>query len=265
MKLYCVDAFTGEKFRGNPAGVVLADRELSEDWMQKVAAELRYSETVYVFPENGRYRLRYFTPATEVDLCGHATLATAYILYTEKKLNPNQPIKFISNVAPLQAGFDSGWISMRFPAYQMKDSADYQSVADILKIHPVRTTIETRLNYLHFELRSDEELKRLTPDFEALKKTKAPPIMVTALSSEDEIDFAVRFFAPLMGINEDPVTGSAQSALTPYWAEKTGKTELVCRQLSRRGGLLKLKSEGDQVRISGQARLIWKGEIEYGY
>jgi PhzF family phenazine biosynthesis protein len=256
--LYQVDAFaTGEPFTGNPAAVCPLDAWLPDAVMQSIAAENNLSETAFFVPEGDGYRLRWFTPTTEVDLCGHATLASAFVVFGW--LAPwRRSITFRTEKAgPLTVTRDGDLLALDFPSRPPQRSEMSDSVAAALGKRP--TALLAARDYLAVFERA-EDVAALQPDFAAIAALDRFAVIVTA-PGMDGIDFVSRFFAPARGVDEDPVTGSAHCTLIPYWAERLGKTRLEARQLSRRGGALACGLRGDRVTIAGRAALYLTGSI----
>jgi PhzF family phenazine biosynthesis protein len=253
-----VDAFTDTAFHGNPAAVCVLDNASRDaEWMQNVASEMNLAETAFLHPENGAYRLRWFTPTVEVDLCGHATLASAHVLWTEGYLAEGQQARFHSRSGLLTADRDGDWIELDFPA---KHEQPADPPADLLKALGAKPVYigRNQFDYL-VELESEETVRALKPDHRTLRNLPVRGVIVTARSTE--FDFISRFFAPGSGIDEDPVTGSAHCALAPYWGAKLGKTEMRAYQASPRGGFLRLRLVGDRVKIAGRAITVLKGDL----
>jgi len=256
LSIYQADAFTEKVFGGNPAAIIPLQEWLPEEVMQNIAAENNLSETAFFVPKQNDFELRWFTPAVEVDLCGHATLASAHILFNH--LNYDQPeIRFQTRSGLLTVKRNGEWITINFPA-------DY---AEKIEISPlIQTALQTqplevykgRLDYLAV-LPSSSGVLQLTPDFSAMKELGQRGVIVT--SQGDDVDFVSRYFAPNAGINEDPVTGSAHCVLIPYWSIMLKKDELIARQVSNRGGYLKCKLLGNRVEMSGRAATFLTGEI----
>ena len=257
--IYQVDAFTNTPFCGNSAAICLLSEPKDEIWMQNVAAEMNLSETAFLYRQDEGYNLRWFTPAIEVDLCGHATLAAAHALYEAGHIGDKELVKFSTRSGFLTATRADNMIELNFP----KEPADEAKniPANLLGALHVRPTFvgKNRLDYL-IEVASVEEVQNLTPNFDQLKSLKMRGVMVTA-KSQSECDFVSRYFAPGAGINEDPVTGSAHCCLGPYWAKKLGKNDLVAHQISKRKGILYLRLADDRIYIRGQAVTIFKGEL----
>jgi len=248
-----VHSFTDRIFHGNPAGVCLLEMWLEDDLMAAIAAENNLSETAFVVPIGNRYELRWFTPSVEVDLCGHATLATAYVLY-EHLTYQDSAIIFDTKSGELAAWRDEDFFVMDFPSRPALSTDIPKHLTDGLR-REVESVFKARDYLVVFD--SEEEVRNLDPDFSSLEKIDCEGIIVTAPG--DEVDFVSRFFAPRMGILEDPVTGAAHSTLTPFWTERLGENPLRARQISERGGDLWCKQMDDRVYIAGRAALYAKG------
>lgn len=263
LAFFHVDAFTGEPFAGNPACVCLLDSPRPDAWMQSLAAEMNRSETAFLLPEGDGYRLRWFTPAVEVRLCGHATLASSHILYETGSLAPGETARFYTRSGLLTACLEENWISLNFPANAVEPAQAPAGLLEALGIEkPVFTGKKTTSASYLIEVQDEETVRSLSPDFSALLKVDARGITVTARSQEQSRDFVSRYFAPQVGINEDPVTGSAHCLLAPYWGEKLGKTTLTAYQASARGGTLRLRLKGERVVISGQAVTVFSAKLQ---
>lgn len=259
--IYMVDAFSSLPFRGNPAAVCLMDEPRDEMWMQEVAAEMNLSETAFLHREQGDdYRLRWFTPLSEVDLCGHATLASAHVLWETGLLDRRHQARFHSNSGLLTADKQREWIEMNFPS----EPAEAESVWNDLIEKALRTTPlfigRNRLDFI-VEVQSEVELRHMQPDFQLLKQLPARGIIVTAGQSANGYDFVSRCFYPAVGVNEDPVTGSAHCCLAPYWAAKRDQAVFKAYQASKRGGELLLRLVGERVYIAGQAITVMKSKL----
>ncbi len=259
MIVYQVDAFTDRPFAGNPASVCILSEARSDAWMQRVAREMGRSETAYLLRESGAWRLRWFTPSTEVDLCGHATLASAHVLWEMGVAHPEEPLRFRTLSGDLLASRRGDWIELDFPAEPAKASPQPPGLTEALGVMP-RWVGRNRLDYL-VEVASDEEVRAMVPDFVAIRKTGGRGIIVTGRSRAPEFDFVSRYFAPAVGVMEDPVTGSSHCGLGPYWAEKLGKTEMTAFQASERGGVLKVRVGEGRVYIGGQAVTVMRSEL----
>ncbi len=257
--LYQVDAFTGEPFKGNPAGVCLLEALKSDRWMQNLAQEMNLSETAFLLREGEGWRLRWFTPKTEVDLCGHATLASSKVLFETQPQLRRDIIKFYTRSGELRAEWVDGEVALDFPAMAYQRFAYGSQVNNVLGFKPVGAVFSG--NYYLFEAANDKAVRKAQPDIPALKKLPMPEVIITAQSSDPQFDFISRFFAPQLGVDEDPVTGSAHCLLAPYWADKLGKKEMDAYQASARGGRLHLLIKGDRVRIKGAATIIFKADF----
>jgi predicted PhzF superfamily epimerase YddE/YHI9 len=257
MRLLQIDAFTAEAFKGNPAAVCLLDHEREAEWMQNVAAEMNLSETAFLLPRDDGFSLRWFTPSVEVDLCGHATLASAHALWEERVVDGEA--RFHTRSGLLTANRTGEWIELDFPA-KPEQPADPPPL--LLESLGANATYIGRnvFDYL-VEVASEDEVRALDPDHAKLRTIPVRGVIVTARSSSNEFDFVSRFFAPGSGVDEDPVTGSAHCALTPYWAKKLGKTEMTAFQASRRGGVVRVRLEGDRVKLGGRAVTVFRGDL----
>jgi PhzF family phenazine biosynthesis protein len=257
--LYIVDAFTDRPFAGNPAAVCLLDAPRDEAWMQALGAEMNLSETAFLVPEGDGYRLRWFTPAVEVALCGHATLAGAHVLYETGRLRPAAPARFHTRSGLLIVKQSADGLEMDFPSQPVEACPAPPGLLDALGAE-ARFVGRNGMDYL-VELASEPALRRLTPDFVRLSSVRARGVIVTAAGESSAFDFVSRFFAPQSGVAEDPVTGSAHCALAPYWAAKLGKQDLVGYQASKRGGVVRVGVRGDRVLLRGGAVTVLRGEL----
>src|SRR5438094_482106 len=230
VRIVQVDAFASRPFSGNPAGVCVLPAPRDERWMQNVAAEMNLAETAFLHPENGGYRLRWFTPTVEMALCGHATLASAHVLWEEGHLPADQQARFHTQSGLLTADHAGGWIG------------------------------RSKFDYL-VEVDSEDVVRSLKPDLAALERVDARGIIVTSRAATPDFDFVSRFFAPQSGVPEDPVTGSAHCALAPYWSERLHRAELTGYQASPRGGVVRVRLAGDRVMLGGQAVTVLRGEL----
>lgn len=255
-----VDAFADRAFAGNPAAVCVLAAAAPDAWMAAVAREMNVSETAFLVPENGHWRLRWFTPAVEVDLCGHATLASAHVLWEEGHADPAQPIRFQSRSGLLSARRERDWIELDFPATPATVGPPPPGLLSALGLAAARTTARSRFDWL-VEMEDPADVRALTPDFGALGRVDARGVIVTAPADAPGFDFLSRFFAPRAGVDEDPVTGSAHCTLAPWWAERLDRTELTAFQASRRGGTVRLTLRGDRVGLAGRAITILRGEL----
>jgi PhzF family phenazine biosynthesis protein len=260
MILLQIDAFTSVPFRGNPAAVCLLDGPRPDAWMQSVAAEMNLSETAFLLPEGDGWRLRWLTPAAEVSLCGHATLASAHALWQLGRLAPQQTACFNTLSGVLTAVQKDGWIEMDFPARDPQPQEPPAGLDEALGAAPV--AVQRWNNSFLIEVASEAELRGLAPDFAALKALPLRSVAVTCRSETPGYDFISRYFAPRMAVNEDPVTGSAHCALATYWGRKLDQNAFSAYQASPRGGELRLQRKGERVLLSGQAVTVLKGELE---
>jgi predicted PhzF superfamily epimerase YddE/YHI9 len=253
--LYQVDAFASGVFKGNPAAVCPLESWLPDETLQAIAGENNLSETAFFVRENGHYRLRWFTPWVEVDLCGHATLASAWVLYHELGA-AEEVLEFHTRSGVLTVAREGSRLALDFPSRPPQEVYPPTKLLDGLKGEPV-AVFAARDYMALFE--SEAEVRALDPDMKLLAKVDRFAVIATAPG--DDCDFVSRFFAPARGVDEDPVTGSAHCTLIPFWAERLGKTKLFARQVSRRGGELWCELLGDRVKIAGEAALYLKGTI----
>lgn len=258
---YQVDAFTSEPYKGNPAAVCLLKESKNDSWLQAVASENNLSETAFLTPYGDGYSLRWFTPKKEVKLCGHATLASAHVLFEEKLLPTNQQAKFFTLSGLLTAEYqaNSGFIELDFPATSTFSCEPPKGLLEALGVKAVFVG-RSDDDYL-IELDSEDQVRNAAPDFSRLIQVECRGVIVTALAAGKEYDFVSRFFAPAVGVNEDPVTGSAHCRLTPYWRKRLEKNRFIAYQASSRGGFLHLTGIGDRVKIGGRAVTVIKGEL----
>ena len=259
VKIYQVDAFTDEPFTGNPAAVCILQGPVEDEWMMKVAREMNLSETAFLWRLEDGFSLRWFTPAVEVELCGHATLASAHILWETKTLTRRHEARFHTLSGLLTATRGADGIEMNFPATPEDPAAVLPELINSLGVEP-RYVGRSIFDYL-VEVASEEEVRSLKPDIALLRQIPIRGVMVTSRASSQGFDFVSRFFAPRVGIDEDPVTGSAHCCLGPFWADKLGKDEMVAYQASARGGTLRVRVNGDRVYIGGQAVTVLRGEL----
>lgn len=259
MRITQVDAFADHPFAGNPAAVCILTDQRPDRWMQDVAREMNLSETAFLSKRNDGYSLRWFTPAVEVDLCGHATLASAHVLWEEGHLDRAAVARFHTRSGLLTAARDGDWIELDFPS---TPAAAAEMPAGLGKTigAPVAWFGRSRFDCFA-EVDSEATVRALKPDFAAMKRLPTRGVIVTARASGGDYDFVSRFFAPAAGVDEDPVTGSAHCALMPYWGQRLGRSRLTAFQASSRGGLLRLRLEGDRVKISGKAVTVLRGEL----
>jgi PhzF family phenazine biosynthesis protein len=260
-----VDAFTDRPFAGNPAAVCVLAAPADERWMQNVASEMNLSETAFALKlgDSGKFNLRWFTPTKEVDLCGHATLATAHILWEEDHLAAGAPALFETRSGLLTATNGSDGIELDFPSepvhQPLASPAELDTLASALGA-PIRFAGRNRFDLL-VELGSEDEVRRLRPDIRRLEQFPVRGVIVTSRSSSQDYDLVSRFFAPRVGVDEDPVCGSAHCCLGPYWAEKLDRRFLTARQVSCRGGVVKIRVEQTRVALIGNAVTVLRGEL----
>ena len=255
--LYQVDAFASNVFEGNPAAVCPLDEWISDKEMQQIANENNLSETAFfVEKEDGSYRLRWFTPEAEVDLCGHATLATAHVLFEHLGYDKKE-ILFDSNSGILKVSREGDKLKMNFPA---TDGEKMTPPPKLMEALGVESDFVFRASDYMVVLDTEQQVRDLAPNFFLLNKIDTRGVIVTAPGND--VDFVSRFFAPAVGINEDPVTGSAHTMTAPYWSDRLGKKELNARQLSKRGGDLWCRMQGERVEIAGEAKTYLIGEIK---
>lgn len=257
--IYQVDAFATAAFAGNPAAVCLLENEASPEWMQQVAAEMNLSETAFIVPVETGFQLRWFTPASEVDLCGHATLASAHVLWTEVGCAQDKKLEFSTRSGTLTATLGGGRIELDFPARPEREITAPEGLEAALGVSAVY--VGNSVDDVIVLLENEEQVRSVEPDFEALLATEARGVIVTARSSEPSVDFVSRFFGPAVGINEDPVTGSAHCCLAPFWQERLGKKQMIGYQASARGGTVEVEVVGDRVKLRGSAVTILRGQL----
>ncbi|MEI7461666.1 MAG: PhzF family phenazine biosynthesis isomerase [Pirellula sp.] len=257
--LYVVDAFTNEPFAGNPAAVCLLEKPADEAWMKNVAREMNLAETAFVCPLDDGYSLRWFTPTVEVDLCGHATLASAFAMWFTGRTSPEETVRFHTRSGWLMCRRREDWIEMDFPALDAKPCSIPLNFELALGWKPIEL-FHTSMDYL-VELPSETLLRGLAVNPTELGKLPVRGVIATAKSDSPNFDFVSRFFAPAVGVNEDPVTGSAHCALGPYWQGRLGKTVFTAYQASQRGGTVKLEVQGQRVLLRGEAVLMSKVEL----
>jgi PhzF family phenazine biosynthesis protein len=260
LKIVQVDAFASEAFTGNPAAVCILNEAVDSDWMQNVALEMNLSETAFLLREGQGYRLRWFTPAAEVELCGHATLASAHVLWQDGHLKPDQRAEFSTLSGELAADREDDLICLDFPATPVASVEASDLPPMLIEAVGCRPAFvgRSKFDYL-VELSSEEELRGLSPDMSGIVRAGARGVIATARG--EEYDFVSRFFAPAVGVPEDPVTGSAHCALASYWADKLGRSELRAFQASQRGGIVHVAVSGDRVKLKGTAVTTLRGEL----
>ncbi len=256
--LFLVDAFADRPFMGNPAAVCLLDSWPVDAWLQSVAMEMNQAETAFLVREGEAFRLRWFTPALEVDLCGHATLASARVLWDQQLAATDSPIEFLTRSGSLFARLVGEEIELNFP---LTPQQEVPAPAGLLESLGAQASYVGRnVDYL-VEVASESQLRALAPDFRALPAVECRGVIVTARSADPQFDFVSRFFAPRAGIDEDPVTGSAHCTLAHYWGQKLGKNVLRAFQASRRGGVVGVEIQGDRVLLRGPTTIVVRGEL----
>jgi PhzF family phenazine biosynthesis protein len=258
IRCWQIDAFTDRPFGGNPAAVYWLETEADTVWMQAIAAEMNLSETAFVRRTDDGLELRWFTPTIEVDLCGHATLATAHVVWSEGIVPPTEPLRFSTRSGVLTCRMVGDFIELDFPATPSTEINPSEVLIDALGITPA--FVGTSRFYQMAMVDNADIVRSLKPDFRKLVQVPTLGVIVTASSDDPRYDFVSRFFAPAMGVDEDPVCGSAHCCLAPYWSGRLGKTNLLAYQASARGGTLRLRLEGDRVILGGQAVIVWRGE-----
>jgi PhzF family phenazine biosynthesis protein len=259
--LYQVDSFTTVPFAGNPAGVCLLPGPAEEDWMRGVARDMNLSETAFLHPDGDGYALRWFTPAVEVELCGHATLATAHILWTEG-VSGEEELRFHTKSGLLTAHRRGEWLELDFPARPAEAVTDPDTREKLCRAVVVPPVYLGRNRDDYLAVLGEAEMVRvLRPDIDLMRELAIRGVIVTARDDSGEYDFISRFFAPGAGIDEDPVTGSAHCCLGPYWGGELGKDELVGFQASARGGVVRVKLAGERVLLSGRAVTVFKADL----
>ncbi|HET6779064.1 MAG TPA: PhzF family phenazine biosynthesis protein [Gemmatimonadales bacterium] len=254
-----VDAFTDRPFTGNPAAVCLLAEPADPVWMQQVAREMNLAETAFLVRQRDGFDLRWFTPGTEVDLCGHATLASAHVLWEEQQLRSDEVARFHTRSGVLTASRDPNLIWLDFPATPSEPAPEVPELSQGIGTS-MRYIGRTAFDYL-VELDSEATVRELKPDLSLLARLQGRGVIVTARSESSTHDFVSRFFAPAAGVPEDPVTGSAHCGLAPFWGERLKQTELVGYQASERGGFVRVRLEGNRVRLGGKAVTVLRGEL----
>ncbi len=255
-----VDAFTNKLFAGNPAAVcVLQEEPRDEQWMQQVAQEMNLSETAFLVAREDGYNLRWFTPLVEVDLCGHATLASAHVLWETGQLAAGTQARFYTRSGLLTAEQQGEWIELNFPAKPEQEIDEPAHLLQALGV-PAQHIGKNEFDYL-VEVDSEEVVRNMRPNFSLLKMIPARGVIVTSRASTEGYDFVSRFFCPQVGIDEDPATGSAHACLAPYWSKKLSKDTMIGYQASVRGGVVRVRLDGERVLIGGQAVTVLRGEL----
>ena len=259
VKIYHVDAFTAKAFKGNPAGVCLLEHPMVDTWMQSVAMEMNLSETAFLIRQADGYNLRWFTPKIEVDLCGHATLASAHVLFETGGAQYDTVIRFYTRSGLLTAALNDGWIELNFPSTLDTEISAPEGLTAALGVEACYVG-KTQFDYI-IEVASEKIVRNIDPDYNALCRVPTRGIIVTSRANSGEFDFVSRFFCPILGIKEDPVTGSAHCCLGPYWAKKLNKNDFFAYQASERGGIIRVRVDDDRVYLSGQAVTVLKADL----
>ena len=254
-----VDAFTDTPFAGNPAAVCLLPEPRDERWMQDVAREMSLSETAFLHRREDGFDLRWFTPAVEVDLCGHATLASAHVLWEDGHLRPDEQARFFTKSGLLTARRDGEWIELDLPVEAEEPVEVPADLVRALAITP-KYVGKNRFNYV-VEIDSEAAVREVKPDFSLLQTLPVQGVIVTSLSASPDFDFVCRYFAPAAGINEDPVTGSAYCCLGPFWQQRLKKDAFLAQQVSPRGGIVRVRLSGDRVLLGGKAITVLRAEL----
>jgi PhzF family phenazine biosynthesis protein len=254
-----IDAFTAVPFKGNPAGVCILDEPADQEWMQSVAAEMNVAETAFLWPLESGFSLRWFTPTTEVDLCGHATLASAHALWESGTLAGDQQAVFSTKSGQLRADREGDWIVLDFPIEGPEEALDPDPISKAINVEVLEAS-RNRMDMLA-EVSSETEVRGVVPDLRAIAGLGCRGLIVTAVADDSEIDFVSRFFGPAIGIDEDPVTGAAHCFLGPWWGKKLGKTTLTGYQTSARGGIVGVQLQGDRVYLKGNAVTVLDGHL----
>jgi PhzF family phenazine biosynthesis protein len=259
VRFFQVDAFTPTPFAGNPAAVLWLAAPAAPEWMQLVAREMNLSETAFLVPRGDDFDLRWFTPGAEVDLCGHATLASAHVLWSEGHLSAGQTARFSTASGELRADLRSPWIELDFPATVPVPTTPPPGLPAALGVEPL-AVLSSRFDFL-VEVASEAAVRALEPDFRALRSLGVRGVIVTAPAATAGFEFVSRFFAPGVGVDEDPVTGSAHCALAPFWGARLGRVEMTGFQASARGGVVRVRLAGDRVILGGKAVTVLRGEL----
>jgi predicted PhzF superfamily epimerase YddE/YHI9 len=259
---FVVDAFTNRPFTGNPAAVIPLDRWTEDSWLQNVAMEMNLAETAYLVPNVHGFDLRWFTPKVEVDLCGHATLAAALVLVRIGQLADGSDVAFSTRSGVLRAFWSGRRIELDFPALFVETCGPPPGLLESLNVTP-RFTGRNKFDFV-VEVESESVLRAIAPDFKRMAGIPCRGVIVTARSDEPRFDFVLRFFAPSVGIDEDPVTGSAHCCLAPFWGQRLGKSQMVGYQVSARGGVVHVELRGERVVLGGEGVIFATGQIAAG-
>lgn len=260
LPIFHVDAFTSSPFKGNAAAVCILDQPREDAWLQKVAGEMNLAATTFLYPQDDGYRLRWFSAQTELELCGHGTLASAHTLWEQGYLASDIQARFYTRGGFLTAKQDGAWIELDFPAKPEVEAEALPILSASLGVTP-RYIGKSQLDYL-VEVESEDVVRTIRPDFALLATVPARGVIITAAANAaSAYDFVSRFFCPSVGINEDPVTGSAHCALSPFWSKRLGRAQLTGYQASARGGIVRVQLDGERVHLGGQAVTVARGEL----
>jgi predicted PhzF superfamily epimerase YddE/YHI9 len=259
VKIFHVDAFASQMFGGNPAAVCLVDDSRDAEWMQRLAREFSVPATAFVRHTPEHRELRWFAPGAELELCGHGTLAAAHVMWESGEVAADEPARFETRNGTLTAVRRDGWIELDFPATPDEPATPPPGLAEALRTIP-KYVGRSRFDYV-VELEDETAVRALRPDFAGLRSIQTRGVIVTSRAEDGHGDFVSRFFAPSVGIDEDHVTGSAHCCLAPFWSRRSGRTRFDARQLSPRGGAMKVTLEGERVRLAGQAVTVMRGEL----
>jgi PhzF family phenazine biosynthesis protein len=259
LPIFQVDAFTDRAFAGNPAAVCILPNPRDEQWMQNVAREMNLSETAFLHREADHFNLHWFAPAVEVDLCGHATLASAHVLWETSRLKSHEQACFHTRSGLLTAGRKGEWIELDFPAQPEEPATAHPDLARSLGVHP--KYVGKNQLYVLVEVESDDIVRNMKPDIALLRSIPIKGIIVTAQATTRPYDFVSRFFAPRLGVDEDPVTGSSFCCLGPFWRSRLHRSEFIAHQASKRGGVAHVRFGRERVFIGGQAVTVLRGEL----
>jgi PhzF family phenazine biosynthesis protein len=254
-----IDAFTDRAFGGNPAAVCLMENPGDEEWMRQVAAEMNLSESAFLYPYEHGYHLRWFTPKAEVDLCGHATLATAHMLYEDGHVSPAEEIHFFTRSGWVSVTTSGNWITMHFPRQDAVEIEPPDGLLEALGVEPL--FVGSYKGGVLVQVATEAEVRAVQPDLSRLMSMDHNKNCVTSVAEAADVDFVSRLFAPKIGIDEDPVNGNSHTVLPSFWAGRLGKDNLLAHQASKRGGELRLGLDTDTVHISGRAVTVMRGEL----
>ncbi|MEF2098047.1 PhzF family phenazine biosynthesis protein [Bacillus sp. CFBP9009] len=259
MELTIINTFTDQPFKGNPAAACLLTVESDTEWMQRIAKEINMPVTAFIQPQNGEWKLRWFTPSIEIPICGHGTLASSFFLWDKGCVPRNQPIAYHTKSGLLTAKFVEGMVQLEFPSLREKETAAPDLLIKALGVVPAYVG-QNKWDLL-VEVQSEQIVRNLKPDIDSIAQLPVRGVIVTSQSDSSEYDFVSRFFSPAQGLDEDQVTGSAHCCLGPYWKRKLDKSIFIAYQASERGGLLKVEVTENTVKLSGHAVTIFEGNL----